>query len=138
MKESNFVVKTSAVTIMVVVTLLFAAFIGGFALGRGSDTQSVRVSALPAASAATNAAASVNASTAPSPTEQSVVSFPLNINTATVEQLQQIPGIGAVLAQRIVDYREEFGLFRSTDELLEVNGIGEKTLAALRPYITIS
>lgn len=133
MKESNFVVKTSAVTIMLVVTLLFAAFIGGFALGRGSDTHSVRVSALPAGSSATSCA---EESTAPAASV--AVSFPININTATVEQLQQIPNIGAVLAQRIVDFRENFGSFRSVDELLEVEGIGEKKLEGLRPYITLS
>lgn len=131
MKESNFVVKTSAVTILVVVTLLFAAFVGGFALGRSEGGNAIRVAALPAAQAT-----SASASTAPAASV--AVSFPLDINTATLEQLQQIPHIGAVLAQRIVDHRAQYGLFRSVSELLEIDGIGEKTLETLLPYITVN
>ena len=52
--------------------------------------------------------------------------------SATVEQLDQIDGIGPTLAQRIVEYRTEHGGFRSLAELREVEGIGEKRLEALR------
>jgi len=57
---------------------------------------------------------------------------PININTATAEQLEALDGIGPVLARRIVIYREQNGLFTSVDDLDEVSGIGPKRLAAVR------
>ncbi|HES58065.1 MAG TPA: helix-hairpin-helix domain-containing protein, partial [Firmicutes bacterium] len=56
---------------------------------------------------------------------------PLDINAASAEELEQLPGIGPVLAGRIAEYREAHGPFRSLDELRKVSGIGEKKLAAL-------
>jgi competence protein ComEA len=56
----------------------------------------------------------------------------LSLSTATVEQLDELDGIGPTLAQRIVDYRTENGGFRSLDELRDVDGIGEKRFATLR------
>ncbi len=57
---------------------------------------------------------------------------PLDLNAATVEQLQELPGVGPVLAQRIVDWRVAHGRFSSVDELREVSGIGAKKFADLR------
>lgn len=61
----------------------------------------------------------------------------VNINRATAEELERLPKIGPVLAQRIVAYREECGVFFSVEELTEVSGIGEKTLDSLRDYVTV-
>ena len=61
----------------------------------------------------------------------------INLNSATAEELETLPGIGPVLAQRILDYRETVGRFSSVEELLEVSGIGEKTLAAISDYLTV-
>lgn len=72
----------------------------------------------------------------PTPSEQGI-SYPVNINTATKQQLDTLPGIGEVLSQRIIDYRNANGPFRSVDDLLKIKGIGEKTLAKLKPYATI-
>ncbi|MER5964012.1 ComEA family DNA-binding protein [Streptomyces sp. NPDC002057] len=60
---------------------------------------------------------------------------PLSLNTATVEQLDTLPGVGPVLARHIVDHRVEHGGFRSVGELREVNGIGERRFADLEPLV---
>ncbi|KUO13965.1 DNA-binding protein [Streptomyces sp. DSM 15324] len=62
-------------------------------------------------------------------------SAPVSLNTATVEQLDTLPGVGPVLAQHIVDHRTRNGGFRSVDELREVDGIGERRYADLRPLV---
>ncbi|WP_446751148.1 helix-hairpin-helix domain-containing protein [Streptomyces sp. CLV115] len=65
----------------------------------------------------------------------SAATGPVSLNTATVEQLDTLPGVGPVLAQHIVDYRTQHGGFRSVDELREVNGIGDRRFADLRPLV---
>lgn len=61
----------------------------------------------------------------------------VNVNTATVDQLQLLPRIGPALAQRIVKFRKANGEFKSVDELVAVKGVGERSLERLRPYVTI-
>ncbi|MET8326649.1 ComEA family DNA-binding protein [Streptomyces sp. NPDC005181] len=60
---------------------------------------------------------------------------PVSLNSATVEQLDTLPGVGPVLAQHIIDYRTQHGGFRSVDELREVNGIGDRRFADLQPLV---
>ena len=62
---------------------------------------------------------------------------PLNLNTATLEQLDTLDGVGPATAQKILDFREERGGFGSVEELGEIPGIGEKRLAALREAVTV-
>ena len=62
----------------------------------------------------------------------------VNLNTATVEQLQALNGVGPAKAQAIVDYRKKNGNFKTVDDLNNVPSIGDKTLAKLKPEITLS
>ncbi len=62
---------------------------------------------------------------------------PVNVNTATVEELAKLPGVGEVIAQRIVNHREKSGKFKKVDELLVIRGISRKKLEKLRPLITV-
>ena len=60
----------------------------------------------------------------------------VDVNTAGVEELMTVPGIGASLAQRIVEFREKNGPYASVEDLLKVQGIGEKSLARFRDRLT--
>ena len=62
----------------------------------------------------------------------------VNVNTATIQQLQLLPRVGPSVAQRILDYRKENGKFSSLDDLMLVRGIGEATFAQLKPYVSLS
>ena len=61
----------------------------------------------------------------------------VNLNSASAEELQAIPGIGATLAERIISYRNDHGAFKTADELSAVRGIGEKSLTKILPWVTI-
>jgi competence protein ComEA len=62
---------------------------------------------------------------------------PVNLNTATLEQLDTLDGVGPGIAQRILDYREQHGAFSRIEQLGEVPGIGAKRLATLTPLVTV-
>lgn len=147
--------KKSAIWILLTVTLVFVAFIGGVYAGRNFHHTDIQISGgttaatlghsdpAPSHSSHSNTVTpplDTKASTAGTevPTATSSVPvFPININTATAEELDMLPEIGPILAQRIVSYRREFGPFTCVEDLLNVNGIGEKTLAKIREYITV-
>jgi len=61
----------------------------------------------------------------------------VNINTASVEQLQTLPGVGQKLAARIVEYRQKSGSFKSTQELMNVKGLGEKNFEKLQGFLSV-
>jgi competence protein ComEA len=83
----------------------------------------------------------VEAPVVPSGTAPSATASPgatlINVNTATPEELETLPGIGEVLAAAIVAYRDEHGPFTSVDQLLDVSGIGEVTLEEIRELVTV-
>jgi len=62
---------------------------------------------------------------------------PININTATGERLEELPGIGKALAQRIIEHREKYGLFRRPEHLIIVRGLSDRRFRALRDLITV-
>src|SRR5438270_5430346 len=61
---------------------------------------------------------------------------PININTANAEELQQVPGIGPATAEKILQMRKSYGVFKSVDDLLSIRGIGKKRLEKMRKYLT--
>ena len=61
----------------------------------------------------------------------------VNLNTATAEQLSTLPGVGAKLAARIVEYRQKSGGFKSAQELMNVQGVGEKNFARIQGHLTV-
>ncbi len=62
---------------------------------------------------------------------------PININTASAEELMELPRVGEVTAARIIAWREENGPFAEIEELLNVQGIGERTFERIRPHVTV-
>jgi competence ComEA-like helix-hairpin-helix protein len=62
---------------------------------------------------------------------------PININTASSDQLQQVPGIGPVTAQKILQMRKSYGAFKSVNDLMAIRGIGPKRLEKMRMYLTV-
>jgi len=62
---------------------------------------------------------------------------PIDLNAANAKELQELPGVGAVTAQRIIDMRQKSGRFKRVEDLLAIRGISQKKLDALRPYVVI-
>ena len=75
---------------------------------------------------------------APSTLPPTAVSDCIDLNTATAEELQRLPGIGENLSQKIVQYREECGQFFSVEEIMEVEGIGKKRYEAIKDYLKVT
>jgi competence protein ComEA len=66
-----------------------------------------------------------------------VAPFTININNASTQELEQLPGVGKVTAERIVAYREQYGRFRRPQELLMVNGLSDKKFRAIQAMIVV-
>ena len=77
------------------------------------------------------------AQTPPTPPRPTPAANLVNLNTATVAQLELLPGIGAKTAQRIIEHRQKNGSFKKIEELMNVRGIGEKSFLKLKPIITV-
>lgn len=61
----------------------------------------------------------------------------VNLNEATLDQLQLLPRIGPAIGKRIIEFRKEHGPFKKVEEIMHVRGIGEKTFALIKPYLTL-
>ena len=113
-------------------TAAFLLFTGGWFYARQSAAQPYTVTVSQSAPEVSSApAASNNEESKPESLLEGEV---IDINSAPVEDLQRLPGIGEKRAQAIVAWREDHGPFQSVDELVQVSGIGEKLLAGLRDY----
>lgn len=127
------------VNALVALTCIFAAFMGGFHIGRRLNRAPVYLYQTLPETPPTSASEPEAEASAAEMTEQTEPEalLPLNINTATASELDQLPGIGPALAQRIVDYRTIHGSFQAVEELVKVNGIGESRLMDLLDLITV-
>lgn len=112
--------------ILIVITLIACAFTGGFFLGRTANRSDVVLQQ-----------PETTERTTPSAATEATESGLLDINTATAAELATLPGIGQVLGQRIVDYRQENGPFTDVGQLTNVEDIGDKRLEDILDLITV-
>ena len=115
--------------IMLVLTFGFLMLALGFYIGRNSGVTIIYEQ--PAAQEAPQQQTEVVTE------EPTAVQEKININTADTAMLESLPGIGPVLAERIVEYRQTYGPFRTIDQIKDVSGIGDATFAELEPWITV-
>lgn len=118
-------------------TAAFVLFTAGWFFASHTQSEPYTVTVQQAADSASSSAAQPQDTSARQQPESLLEGERIPINTADVHDLDRLPGIGPTKAQAIVDYRTEHGPFQSTDQLLEVSGIGEATLEGLLDYITL-
>lgn len=119
--------KNTPFSILACACLVLCAFLCGLYLGRGMDRNEIRTEVL-----FTEPAASDTSDAASEP-----LTGLININTADLDTLMTLEGIGQVYAQRIIDYRTENGAFTSIADITNVPGIGAKRFEAIMDKITV-
>ena len=123
--------KKQPLHLLYILTALFFVFTLGFFLGRTQTRESIRLTPLPGA-----ARHDFPPETSmPSDEESHQTVFPIDLNTAAADDLAALPGIGDVLAQRILDYRKVHGPFCRPEELLNVEGIGPGKLEEILDFV---
>lgn len=120
--------------IVYMVLLLAAAFVLGWFAGNANVAPQIQITAANAAQPQSQQA--VAAKSAPIPAEP-VPNGPVDLNTAEQADLEALPGIGPELASRIIAYRQTIGAFVSKEQVMDVEGIGEKRYAEMEQLITV-
>ncbi|WP_296967219.1 helix-hairpin-helix domain-containing protein [uncultured Eubacterium sp.] len=100
-----------------------------------SETTATQISSL--TETAANSAKSAGSASKSSDNSATAVSYPINLNTATVEELTSIDGLGESRASAIIEYRDYLGGYTSVEQIKEISGIGDATYAKLAPYLTV-
>jgi competence protein ComEA len=100
--------------------------------------ESVRGRWIPAVAVAFALGALPPAAAAPAGSPPAAAATQVDLNTATVSELVEVPGNGQATAERIVSWREQNGPFRSVEDLMKVQGIGEKSIEKLRPHVKVA
>ena len=118
--------KNKGLHSLLLITLIFSALLVGFFTGRLSSLHGDSLSVTYEQSAHESI----------SPEQITYHDGKININTSSAEDLMMLPGIGPMLAERIISYRETNGPFSATKELINVKGIGEQTYAKIEQFIT--
>ena len=125
--------KNTGTICLLLIACMMLAFVGGFFLGRNTDHAQVQISNLSTGAPVTDPSGASRATDH----SDSALNFPLNINTATREQLMTLPNIGPVIADRIIAFRDKYGDFKNVLDLGKVEGIGKKTLEPLLDLVTV-
>ena len=100
-----------------------------------SETTAIQISSSTETEA--NSAKSAGSASKSSDNSATAVSYPINLNTATVEELVSIDGLGESRASAIIEYRDYLGGYTSVEQIKEISGIGDATYAKLAPYLTV-
>lgn len=101
------------------------------------EPETTAIQNLSSTEAATNSAKSASSASKSPDNSATAVSYPINLNTATVEELVSIDGLGESRASAIIEYRDYLGGYTSVEQIKEISGIGDATYAKLAPYLTV-
>ena len=130
--------KNTPVSILAWACLILAAFLAGMFVGRNVTGGTIQTSVLttPSTSQSSQVTPSTSAPNVTSKPSTSQANGKININTADLQTLMTLPGIGEAYAQRIIDYRQANGPFGKISDIMNVSGIGEKRFDAIKDFIT--